>query len=187
MLRQNSNNDYPQIDKSSYIDPTAILIGKVKIGKNVFVAPGAVIRADEPNTSILIYDNCNIQDRVVIHALGGSSVRIDKGSSLSHGCIVHGPCIIGQECFIGFGSVIFKAILADKVFVGHLAVVEGATVPERRFVPSGSVINHKNKAKALKSVSQEQEKFIQQVIDANMRLNASSGGLKQHAKKIAAK
>jgi len=187
MLRSNSNNDYPQIDKSSYIDPTAILIGKVRIGKNVFVAPGAVIRADEPNTAILINDNCNIQDRVVIHALGGSSVRIDKGSSLSHGCIVHGPCIIGQECFIGFGSVIFKAVLADKVFVGHLAVVEGVTVPERRFIPSGTTINHKNKTKVLKMISQEQERFIQQVIDANMCLNASSGRLKQYAKKIVTK
>jgi carbonic anhydrase/acetyltransferase-like protein (isoleucine patch superfamily) len=174
MLRRNSNKDYPQVDKSSYVDPQAILIGKIKIGKNVFIAPGAVIRADEPNTSISINDNCNIQDRVVIHALGGSSVRIDKGSSLSHGCIVHGPCIIGGECFIGFGSVVFKSVLADRVFVGHLAVVEGVAVPKRRHVPSGSSINHKNKTKSLKLISQEQDKFIQQVIDTNMRLAISA-------------
>jgi carbonic anhydrase/acetyltransferase-like protein (isoleucine patch superfamily) len=178
MLRCNSNKDYPEVDKSSYVDPLAILIGKIKIGKNIFIAPGAVIRADEPNTSISINDNCNIQDRVVIHALRGSSVRIDKGSSLSHGCIIHGPCIIGRECFIGFGSVIFKSALADKVFVGHLAVVEGVVVPKRRFVPSGSAINHKKKAKALKTISQVQEKFIRQVIDANIRLAVSAGRLK---------
>ena len=178
MLRCNQYNDYPQIDKSSYVDPIAVLIGKVRIGKNVFVAPGAVVRADEPNTSILINDNCNIQDRAIIHALEGSSVRIDKGSSLSHGCIIHGPCIIGKECFIGFGSVIFKSVLADKVFVGYLAVVEGVAIPERRYVPSGCVINHKNKTKVLKTISRDQEKFIQQVIDANMRLNAGAGEVK---------
>lgn len=178
MLRRNSYGDYPQVDKSSYVDRTAILIGKIKIGKNVFVAPGIVIRSDEPNTSIFVNDNCNIQDRVVIHALEGSSVRIDKASSLSHGCIVHGPCTIGQECFIGFGSVIFKSVLADKVFVGHLAVVEGVAVPKRRFIPSGSVIDHKNKTKVLKNTSQEQEKFIQQVISANLHLNAAALGIK---------
>lgn len=174
MLRWNPNNDYPQIDKSSYVDPTAVLIGKVRIGKNVFIAPGAVIRADEPNTSILVNDNCNIQDRVIIHALGGSFVRIDKGSSLSHGCIVHGPCIIGEECFIGFGAVVFKSVIGNKVYVGHLAVVEGVDILEKRSVPSGSVIDRENKAKALKTISQDQEKFIQQVIDANLRLTVNA-------------
>ncbi len=47
MIRCNPNGDYPKIDKTTYIDPTATIIGKVKIGKNVFVAPGAVIRADD--------------------------------------------------------------------------------------------------------------------------------------------
>jgi len=178
MIRKNLAGNIPQIDKSSYVDPTAVLIGKIRIGKNVFVAPGAVIRADEPNTSILINDNCNIQDRVVIHALGGSSVRINKGSSLSHGCIVHGPCIIGQDCFVGFGSVIFKSALADKVFVGHLAVLEGVFISKRRFVLPGAVINHKKKTKALKMISQEQEKFIQQVVDTNKHLAACLCGLR---------
>ena len=178
MLRRNPNNDLPQVDKSSYVDPTAVLIGKIKIGKNVFIAPGAVIRADEPDTSILINDNCNIQDRVIIHALGGSSVHIDKGSSLSHGCIIHGPCVIGRKCLIGFGSVVFRSVLADKVFVGHLAAIEEVAISERRRVPSGSVIDRDRKAKTLKMISQDQEKFIQQVIDANIRLTSSAHGVK---------
>jgi carbonic anhydrase/acetyltransferase-like protein (isoleucine patch superfamily) len=169
-MRWNLNNDYPQVDEGSYVDPTAVLIGKVKIGKGVFIAPGAVIRADEPDTSIMINDNCNVQDRVVVHALCGSSVRVDKRTSLSHGCIVHGPCAIGQECFIGFGSVVFKSALADKVFVGHLAVVEGVAVPEGRFIPSGAIVDSKKKVAKLKSISKEQDAFIQQVINANTRL-----------------
>lgn len=174
MIRRNSSGGYPKIDKTAYIDPLAVIIGKVSIGKNVFVAPGAVIRADEPGSSISIGDNCNVQDRVIIHALGDSSVIIGESASLSHGCIVHGPCKIGKKCFIGFGSVVFKSALADKVFVGHLAVVEGAAIPEKRCVPSGSVINHKKKTKVLKMISREQEKFIQQVVDANTRLNAAA-------------
>ena len=178
MIRCNSDGDYPKIDKTAYIDPSAVIIGKVKIGKNVFVAPGAVIRADEQESFIVIGDNCNVQDRVIIHALGNSSVVIGDNTSLSHGCIIHGPCKIGEKCFIGFGSVVFKSTLANKVFVGHLAVVEGAAVPEKQFISSGSAINYKKKTQALKIISKEQEKFIQQVIDANMRLTSSARRLK---------
>ena len=174
MIRTNPQGDYPNIDKTAYIDLSAVIIGKVKIGKNVFVAPGAVIRADEPESSISISDNCNIQDRAVIHALGNSSVIIGENTSLSHGCIVHGPCKIGNWCFIGFGSVVFKSELADKVFEEHLAVVEGVVAPGKRRVLSGTVIKHKIKTKALKMISREQERFIQQVVDANLRLNAAA-------------
>ena len=182
MLRRNAHNDYPQVAASSYVDPTAVLIGKVFIGENVFVAPGAVIRADEPHTSILISDGCNIQDRVVIHAIGGSSVRIGKKSSLSHGCIIHGPCMIGQECFIGFGSVVFKSVLADRVFVGHLAVLEGVTVAQRRSISSGAVVMYPKQAKGLKRIALDQEKFIEQVISANMILIVGAKGNKSKHK-----
>ncbi len=115
MINRNPQGDYPQIDRSAFIHPTAIIIGNVKIGKKVFVGPGAVIRADEPKSSIFIGDNCNVQDRVVVHALQNSSVYVDDNTSLSHGCIVHGPCKIGKNCFIGFGSVIFNAELGQGV------------------------------------------------------------------------
>ena len=62
---------------------------------------GAVIRADGPRSSIVIRDNCNIQERVIIHALENTSVFIEETGSLAHGCIIHGPCKIGKDCFIG--------------------------------------------------------------------------------------
>ena len=77
MFRWNPQGDYPQVDKSAYIDSTAVIVGKVDIGKNVFVGPGAVIRADEPGSLITIKENCNVQDRVIIHALENTSVLIE--------------------------------------------------------------------------------------------------------------
>ena len=68
------------------------------MGKNVFVGPLAVLRADEPDSSIIIGDNCNIQDRVVLHSLEDSLVLIEESTSLAHGCIIHGPCKIGNNC-----------------------------------------------------------------------------------------
>jgi carbonic anhydrase/acetyltransferase-like protein (isoleucine patch superfamily) len=178
MIRENIAGDVPEIDDTAYVDPTAVIIGNVRIGKKVFIAPGAVIRADEPDTSISIGDMCNIQDRVIIHALKSTSVLIDKGSSLSHGCIVHGPAVIGKSCFIGFGSVVFRSVLSDRVFTGHLSIVDGVTVPERRYIPSGSVIDNKKSVPGLKTISEDQEEFILQVKAANIRL--TEGGRPFH-------
>ena len=36
MIRKNPNGRAPSIDKTAYIDSTAVIIGDVKIGKNVF-------------------------------------------------------------------------------------------------------------------------------------------------------
>jgi carbonic anhydrase/acetyltransferase-like protein (isoleucine patch superfamily) len=170
MFRLNPYGDYPRIDKNSYVDPTAILIGKIRIGKNVFVAPGAVIRADEQKSFISIGDNCNIQDRVIIHALGSSSVIIGENTSLSHGCIVHGPCKIGKGCFIGFGSVIFKAIIEDNVFIKSLAVIEEVTVPNKKFISNGAIISSSRTVESLRFVAKEETVFAARVIETNLRL-----------------
>ena len=170
MFRWNPEGDYPQIDSSAYIDPITVIIGKVKIGKNVFVGPGVVLRADEPESSITVKDNCNIQDRVIIHALENTSVLIEQNTSLAHGCIVHGPCKIGKGCFIGFGAVIFKAILGDDVIVKHLVVVEGVKITSGKLVPNGRVVDSKSKIKDLGRVTGELKAFSQKVVKANLDL-----------------
>jgi hypothetical protein len=112
MLYRNHAGDKPKVEASATIHPSAVVIGNVHIGEKVFVGPNAVIRADEPCPegkveAIVIEAEVNIQDGVIIHALGGSPVRIGKGSSLAHGAVVHGPCKVGENCFIGFKT--FKA------------------------------------------------------------------------------
>ena len=46
MIRKNPRGDLPQIHPSAFVDPTAILCGKVIVEENVFIGPYAVIRAD---------------------------------------------------------------------------------------------------------------------------------------------
>ena len=170
MIRCNPSGDYPKIDKTAYIDPTAVIIGQVNIGKNVFVGPGAVIRADEIESSISISDGSNIQDRVIIHALGNSSVIIGRNTSLSHGCIVHGPCKIGNGCFIGFGSVIFKANIKDNVFIKSLVVIEGVKISDKKFIPNGAIVSSPKAVELLRSISKEEIVFAMRVIKANLWL-----------------
>ena len=170
MIRKNPNSDYPNIDDTAYIDPSAVIIGKVKIGKNVFVGPAAVLRADEPNSSIIIEDNCNIQDRVVLHSLEDSLVLIEKSTSLAHGSIIHGPCKIGNNCFIGFGSVIFNSEIGEGAVILHLVVLEGVNILSGKMIESSRYISSINDVNKLKKVDQKLKDFTQKVIKTNLGL-----------------
>ena len=70
MLKCNPQGDYPKVNKSVYINSTAVIIGKVNLGKNIFIGPAAILRADEPGSSIIIKDNCNIAvDDIWVHMI----------------------------------------------------------------------------------------------------------------------
>ena len=168
MINWNTNGDYPQVNDTACIHPTAVIIGNIKIGKNVFVGPGAVIRADESGSSITVQDNCNIQDRVVIHALEASSVLIKENTSLAHGCIVHGPCKIGKDSFVGFGSVVFNADIDEGVCIKHLAVVEGVTVQSEKIIESHSLIDCKEDVLKLRRTDKKHKKFMEKVVEVNL-------------------
>ncbi len=170
MIMENPEGEWLQIDSTSYINSSAVIIGKVKIGSNVYVGPGAVIRADERGSSVIINDNCNIQDRVVIHALENSSVLIEENTSLSHGCIIHGPCKIGSECFIGFGSVVFNAEIGEKTIVKHLCCIEGVTVSPEKVMESGNSINSQKEVTGLKFVDKKLRIFAGNVVKVNLDL-----------------
>jgi carbonic anhydrase/acetyltransferase-like protein (isoleucine patch superfamily) len=141
MIRKNPSGDLPVIHEEAYVDQTPIICGKVIIERNVFIGPYAVIRADELNETgnmdpIIICANSNIQDGVVIHSKCGGLLRIGEKTSIAHRSIVHGPCIVGNNVFIGFNSVLFNCTIGDGSVMRHNSVVEGCDVPEGFYVPS---------------------------------------------------
>ena len=175
-MRRNPQGDWPQVDPSAYIDPAAQLIGNVRIGPRVYVGPYAVVRADETDSSlgaapIEIGPECNVQDGVIIHALGGTRVTVGRRSSLAHGCIVHGPCVLGEGCFVGFGAKVFDATVADAVFVGTGAIVQAVELAARSLVPPGASVFCPEHAKKLVSmISAEHCAFMEKVVAANVGL-----------------
>ncbi|OGF57166.1 MAG: carbonate dehydratase, partial [Candidatus Firestonebacteria bacterium RifOxyC12_full_39_7] len=126
----------PKVAKSSYLSPSALVTGNVFIGGDVFVGPHAVIRADEPGSEVSIEKGCNIQDGVIVHALKNTKVKIGKHTSLTHGCMIHGPCRLGKDVFIGFRSVIFDSDIGNNSVVKNMCHIEGVDVPAGRTVPS---------------------------------------------------
>lgn len=175
-LRPNPNGDWPQVDSTAYIDPTAQIIGNVQIDAQVFIGPNAVVRADETDDNgnvspIEIGPECNVQDGVIIHALAGTTVTVGRRSSLGHGCIIHGPCALGAGCFVGFRAVIYDSILGDGAFVGAGAVVQGVDLGPKALVPPiVSVLCQEHVIKFVSTTNPTECKFMEKVVTANMAL-----------------
>ena len=179
MIQRNHAGDKPRVDVSVFLHPSAVVIGNVQIGEKVFVGPNAVIRADEPCPegkveAIVIEPEVNIQDGVIIHALGGSPVRIGKGASLAHGALIHGPCDVGEDCFIGFKSVVFNTSLGRGVVIQHQALVEGVTIPEGMHVPSMTGVLTEEDVRRLNPAPVELGAFANRVRRTNVFLAEAS-------------
>lgn len=174
-IRPNLVGDSPQIHPSALIDPSAQIIGNVIIEKNVFVAPLAVIRADERGADgsvapIVIGEEVNIQDGVIIHSHGGATVSIGANTSVAHGVAVHGPCTIGENCFLSMRCCLYSANLADEVWVGMGALIMRATIAPHTYIPAGSVIRSRPDAWGLRLVSNKEKRYMKGVLEAANRL-----------------
>jgi carbonic anhydrase/acetyltransferase-like protein (isoleucine patch superfamily) len=174
-IRPNLVGDYPQVHPSALIDPSAQIIGNVIIEKNVFIAPLAVIRADErgPEGSvepIVIGEEVNIQDGVIIHSHGGTTVTIGARTSVAHGVAIHGPCAIGEDCFLAMRCSVYSATLANEVWVGMNALVMRATIDPYTYVAAGSVIRSRPDALGLRFVSHKEKQYMKDVLEATNRL-----------------
>jgi carbonic anhydrase/acetyltransferase-like protein (isoleucine patch superfamily) len=169
-LIQNPQKQQPRISETAWISETAVIVGNVTIADDVFVAPNAVIRADEPGSSIVIKSGSNVQDNVVIHALSNSQVMIGSNTSLAHACIVHGPCRISEGCFIGFGAVVFDCIIGNDTLVLHNATVRGVEIPSGKVVQDGETITKQEDTGGLMNIMQDLAEFKEGVVNTNINL-----------------
>jgi carbon dioxide concentrating mechanism protein CcmM len=171
----------PVIAGSAFVHPFSQLIGDVRVGENVLVAPGASIRADE-GSPFFIGAGSFIQDGVVIHGLEqgkvlGSdeqpySVWIGANVCITHKVIVHGPVYIGDDCFIGFRSTIFNARLGRGCVVMMHALIQDVEIPPGKFVPSGAIITQQAQADQLSDAHPADLAFVQELLSVNQELRA---------------
>ena len=176
-----NNSAAPQVDESAYVHSFSRLIGDVRVGANVFIAPGSSIRADE-GTPFYIGESSNIQDGVVIHGLEKGRVTGDDGKEYSvwigsntcitHMALIHGPAYIGSECFIGFRSTVFNAKVGDGCIVMMHALIQDVEIPPGKYVPSGAVIVNQQQAERLPNVIDSDRSFANHVVQINEALLA---------------
>ena len=169
----------PKVDSSAYVHSFSRLIGDVRVGANVFIAPGSSIRADE-GTPFYIGDSTNIQDGVVIHGLEKGRVKgkdareysvwIGKNTCITHMALIHGPAYVGDECFIGFRSTVFNAKVGDGCVVMMHVLIQDVEIPPGKYVPSGAVITNQQQADRLPDIQEGDSDFANHVVEINEAL-----------------
>ncbi len=123
----------PKMDESSFVHETAVLIGKVKIGKNASIWPGVIVRGDEAEIQVGEYSN--VQDNSVLHCVEGTPTIIGKYVTIGHKCIVH-ACKVEDFCLIGMGATVLDgAVIGEGSIVGA-----GALVTKNTIIPPNSLV-----------------------------------------------
>ena len=133
MIKQFENKK-PQLGRNIYISENATVIGEVRLGNEVNIWFGAVVRGDMHY--ITIDSRSNVQDNAVVHVTTAvSPTNIGSGVTIGHGAIIHG-CTIEDDCMIGMG-----AIVMDDAVIGTGSLVgAGALVPPNMKVPPKSLV-----------------------------------------------
>lgn len=120
-------------DGSSWIAPSAEIIGDAQLGSEVNIWFGAVVRAD--NTAIIIGDRTNVQEGAMLHSDPGSPLTIGTDCTIGHHAVLHG-CTLGDNVLVGMGATIMNgATIGDNCLISA-----GALVTEGKTLPSGSLI-----------------------------------------------
>ena len=140
----------PQINSSAFIAESSDIIGDVKVGDNVSIWFGTVIRAD--GSSVIIGEGSNIQDNCVVHITPGEhNTIIGEYVTIGHGVIIHGAKI-GKLTLIGMGSIVL-----DGVEIGENTIIgAGSLIPQGKKIPSG-VLCYGSPVKIIRNLSQEEK------------------------------
>jgi carbonic anhydrase/acetyltransferase-like protein (isoleucine patch superfamily) len=122
----------PDIDAAAFIHPDAVGIGRVRIGPEASVWPGAVLRGDHGR--IEIGARTSVQDGTVIHCTHDWPTLIGAECVVGHLAHLEG-CVVANRCLIGSGSVTL-----NRARVGTGAIVAAAAlIPEGFEVPPGAL------------------------------------------------
>ncbi|MBA4396108.1 MAG: carbonic anhydrase [Syntrophus sp. (in: bacteria)] len=176
MIERNVVTDFaakvfdPVIDPTAYVHPLAAVIGNVILGKNVMVSPTACVRGDE-GQPLYVGDDSNVQDGVVIHALetemngkpieknlfevNGKKYAVYVGNrvSLAHQVQIHGPAVVLDDSFVAMKVLVFRSFVGSGCVIEPGVILMGVKIPDRRYVPVGSVVTTQAQADSLPEIT----------------------------------
>jgi carbonic anhydrase/acetyltransferase-like protein (isoleucine patch superfamily) len=125
-------NHRPIIAATTYVAPSAQIIGKVAIGERCYIGHGAILRGDFG--SIEIGDETAIEEGVIIHSRPDERTRIGARVTVGHGAMIHNASVED-------GAVIgMRAVISDYAEVGAGSIVgEMGLVKNHQKIPPGKV------------------------------------------------
>ena len=126
----------PVVDPSSFVHPTASVIGYVVIGKNCYIGPHASLRGDFGK--IVFEDGVNFQDGCIAHCFPGGETRVRKNGHISHGAVLHG-CDIGENSMVGIQTVVMdNAKIGKECMIAALSYIKPNFKAPARSIIAGS-------------------------------------------------
>ena len=147
---------FPSIAKTSWVAPSADIIGDVQIGEDCSIWFGVVIRGDVHR--IRIGSRVSVQDLSMIHIThytkedksDGNPTTIGDDVTIGHKVMLHG-CTVENGCLIGMGATILDgAVIGEGSIVGANSLVTSNKV----FPPKSLIMG--NPAKVVKELTDEQ-------------------------------
>ena len=160
----------PDIGKNVYIAPTAVIIGDVMLADGASVWYGAVLRGDE--AAIRVGRNTNIQDNCTVHTDEGQPAVIGDNVTVGHNAVVHG-CTVEKSCLIGIGSVILNGAIIRTGSV----VAAGSVVREQQVVGPHQLVAG-IPAEVKRELSADIHDTLQEAVDNYHRLRKAHGNNK---------
>lgn len=143
----------PDIHRTAFIAPTAVIIGDTVIGQDSSIWFGTVVRGDV--NEIRIGTRTNIQDNSVIHvSSGGHGTYIGSNITVGHRVILH-ACTLEDRCFVGMGAVVMDGVIIESCAM----IAANAMITPGKRVRSGELWAG-SPARFLRSLSKEEiDKF----------------------------
>lgn len=130
----------PVVHPTAWVHPSAVIIGDVIIGAQVYIGPHASLRGDYGR--LIIEAGANIQDGCIMHGYCDTDTIVHESGHIGHGAILHG-CIVGRDALVGMNSVIMDgAIIGDESIVAAMSFVKAGFIGAPRQLLVGSPARH---------------------------------------------
>src|SRR5918993_1541801 len=135
-------------DGRYWIAPDAHVIGRVRLGMDVGIWFGSVLRGD--NELIDLGEGTNVQEGCMFHTDMGFPMTIGAGCTIGHHAILHG-CTVAEDTLIGMGATVLNgARIGRNCIVGAKALVtEG-----KEFADNSLIVGAP--AKAIRTLDEQQ-------------------------------
>ncbi|NGP88611.1 gamma carbonic anhydrase family protein [Fodinibius halophilus] len=124
-------NKTPEFPESSFVAPSADIIGDVTFGEESSAWFNVTIRGDV--NWIEVGDRSNVQDNTCIHVMNQTGpTKIGDDVTIGHNAMIHG-CTIHDRVLIG----IHATVLDEVVVESDVIVAAGSLVPPGKRLESG--------------------------------------------------
>jgi len=155
-----------------WVAPDAHVIGRVRLGTDVGIWFGTVIRGD--NELIDIGERSNVQEGCMFHTDPGFPMTIGPDCTIGHHAILHG-CTIGSTSLVGMGATLLNGarIGVNSIVGANALVTEGKEFPDNSLIVGAP-------AKAIRSLDAEAaERLRRTALHYVQNFNRFAKGLKR--------